>query len=152
MKIKVSKLRKLIREAVQEEMMEEGFLDTVKRFVSGVALGAGLLFPDSASANVPSSGSSYVSDEAPDEETPFIIYDDADKPHNFYLVTYAKVEGKLYAAMETDEDDLLYLFRVTIVRGEVSFKSIENDEEWEKVKAAVEKKLQDEEDEESAQR
>lgn len=139
--MKVGELRRLVREAVREEMMEEGFLDTVKRFVSGAALGTALLFPDSASANVPSSGSSYVSDEAPDEETPIVIYDDEDKPHNFYLVTYVKVEGKLYAAMETDEDDLLYLFSVTIVRDEVNFKSIENDEEWENVKAAVEKKL-----------
>lgn len=151
MKITLRELRGIIREAVREEMMEEGFLDTLKRGVATAAVGASLMFPSSAAANVPSSGDTYTAEEAPEEDRPFVIEDEQGNPHNFYLVTYVKVDGKRYAAMESDEDDLLYLFRVIITkRGDVTFRSIENDAEWEKVKEAVEEELGDDEVEEKS--
>ena len=151
MKITLGELRGIIREAVREEMMEEGFLDTLKRGVATAAVGASLMFPSSAAANVPSSGDTYTAEEAPEEDRPFVIEDEQGNPHNFYLVTYVRVDGKRYAAMELEEDDLLYLFRVIITKsGDVTFRSIENDAEWEKVKEAVEEELGDDEDEEKS--
>lgn len=151
MKITLRELRGIIREAVREEMMEEGFLDTLKRGAATAAVGASLMFPSSAAANVPSSGDTYTAEEAPEEDRPFVIEDEQGNPHNFYLVTYVRVDGKRYAAMELEEDDLLYLFRVIITKsGDVTFRSIENDAEWEKVKEAVEEELGDDEDEEKS--
>ena len=151
MKITLRELRGIIREAVHEEMMEEGFLDTLKRGAATAAVGASLMFPSSAAANVPSSGDTYTAEEAPEEDRPFVIEDEQGNPHNFYLVTYVRVDGKRYAAMELEEDDLLYLFRVIITKsGDVTFRSIENDAEWEKVKEAVEEELGDDEDEEKS--
>ena len=155
MKITLRELRGLIREAVYEEMLEEGFLDTLKRGAATAVVGASLLFPSSAAANVPNSGDTYTAEESPQEDAPFVIKDDQGNPHNFYLVVYVKVDGKRYAAMETDEDEMLYLFRVIISkRGDVTFRSIEYDAEWEKVKAAVEEELgaDDGEDEEITSR
>ena len=155
MKMTLRELRSLIREAVREEMVEEGFLDTLKRGVATAAVGASLMFPSSAAANVPSSGDTYTAEESPQEDAPFVIKDDQGNTHNFYLVVYVKVDGKRYAAMETDDDELLYLFRVIIKRGDVTFRSIEDDSEWEKVKAAVEEELgadDDGEDEEITSR
>lgn len=149
MKITLRELRGIIRESIREEMMEEGFLDTLKRGVATAAVGASLMFPSSAAANVPSSGNTYSTQEAPEENQPFVIEDEQGNPHNFYLVTYVRVDGKRYAAMESEEDDLLYLFRVIISkRGDVMFKAIENDAEWERVKAAVEEELGPDEDDE----
>lgn len=151
MKITLRKLRGIIREAVREEMMEEGFLDTLKRGAATAAVGASLMFPSSAAANVPSSGDTYTAEDTPEEDRPFVIEDEQGNPHNFYLVTYVRVDGKRYAAMELEEDDLLYLFRVIITKsGDVTFRSIENDAEWEKVKEAVEEELGDDEDEEKS--
>lgn len=152
MKITVRELREIIREVAQEvkydNVLEEGFLDTLKKTAATAAIGASLMFPSSASANVPSSGDTYSAQETPQEDQPFVIYDEDGKPHNFYLLTYVRVEGKRYAAMETDENELVYLFRVIITKeGEVIFKSIENEAEWEKVKTAVEEELEsDDED------
>ena len=142
MKITLRKLRGIIREAVREEMMEEGFLDTLKRGAATAAVGASLMFPSSAAANVPSSGDTYTAEEAPEEDRPFVIEDEQGNPHNFYLVTYVRVDGRRYAAMESEEDELIYLFRVIISkRGDVTFKAIEDDAEWERVKAAVEEEI-----------
>lgn len=147
MKMTLRELRSLIREAVREESLGEGFLDALKRSAATAAVGASLLFPASAAANVPSSGDTYTAEESPQEDAPFVISDDEGNPHNFYLVVYVNVNGKRYAAMETDEDEMLYLFRVIISkRGDVTFRSIENDAEWEKVKAAVEEELGAEDD------
>lgn len=149
MKITLRELRGIIREAVREEMMEEGFLDTLKRGAATAAVGASLMFPASAAANTPSGGDTYSAEESPEEDSPFVIEDEQGNPHNFYLVTYVRVDGKRYAAMESEEDELLYLFRVIISkRGDVAFKAIENDAEWERVKAAVEEELGPDEDEE----
>lgn len=149
MKIAMRELRCIIREAVREEIMQEGFLDTLKRGVVTTAIGASLMFPSSAAANVPSSGNTYTAEEAPEEDLPFVIEDEQGNPHNFYLITYVSVDGKRYAAMELEEEELIYLFRVIISkRGYVTFKSIENDAEWERVKKAVEEELGSEEDEE----
>jgi len=129
-------------------MLEEGFLDTLKRGVATASVGASLMFPSSAAANVPSGGDTYSAEESPEEDSPFVIEDEQGNPHNFYLVTYVKVDGKRYAAMESEEDELLYLFRVIISkRGDVTFKAIENDAEWERVKAAVEEELGPDEEE-----
>jgi len=142
MKITLRELRSIIREAVREEMLEEGFLDTLKRGVATAAVGASLMFPSSAAANVPSGGDTYSAEEAPEEDRPFVIEDEQGNPHNFYLVTYVRVDGRRYAAMESEEDELLYLFRVIISkRGDVTFKAIEDDAEWERVKAAVEEEI-----------
>ena len=151
MKITLRELRGIIREAVREEMLEEGFLDTLKRGVATASVGASLMFPSSAAANVPSGGDTYSAEESPEEDSPFVIEDEQGNPHNFYLVTYVRVYGKRDAAMESDEDDLLYLFRVIITKqGDVIFRAIEDDAEWERVKKAVEEELgSDEEDEES---
>lgn len=108
------------------------------------------MFPSSAAANVPSGGETYTAEETPEEDRPFTIMDEEGKPHNFYLVTYVRVDGKRYAAMESEEDELLYLFRVMISkRGDVTFKAIENDTEWERVKEAVEEELGPDEEEEN---
>lgn len=147
MKITLRELRDIISEAVREEMIEEGFLDTLKRGVSTAALGVSIMFPSSVAANVPSGGSSYSAEEVPEEDCPFIIEDEDGKPHNFYLVTYARVDGKQYAAMESEEDELLYLFKVIITKdGVVIFESIENELEWEKVKNKVEEELESDKD------
>lgn len=154
MKITLRELRGIIREAVREEMMEEGFLDTLKRGVATAAVGASLLFPSSAAANVPSGGDTYSAEESPDEDRPFVIEDEQGNPHNFYLVTYVHIGAMQYAAMvpeeEMDEErPTFYLFKVIKHKGGVvEFISIEDDAEFERVKAAVEEKLDSEEDEE----
>lgn len=135
---------------MRDQVIDEGFLDSLKRATAAAAVGASLMFPSSAAANVPSGGETYTAEETPEEDRPFTIMDEEGKPHNFYLVTYVRVDGKRYAAMESEEDELLYLFRVMISkRGDVTFKAIENDTEWERVKEAVEEELGPDEEEEN---
>jgi len=152
MKITLRELRGIIREAVREEMMEEGFIDTLKRGVATAAVGASLMFPSSAAANVPSGGDTYSAQEAPEEDRPFVIEDEQGNPHNFYLVTYVRVDGKHYAAMVLEEEmdkeqPMFYLFEeIKHKGGVVEFISVEDDAEFERVKAAVEEKLDSEEE------
>lgn len=82
-----------------------------------------------------------------DHEQIITLVDEDGKEHEFELVDVIEVDGKRYALLTVaNGDDRVYIFAIEKLNGEEVLRAVDDDEEFEKVSAAIDELMEDDSD------
>lgn len=82
-----------------------------------------------------------------DHEQIITLVDEDGKEHEFELVDVIEVDGKRYALLTVaNGDDRVYIFAIEKLNGEEVLRAVDDDDEFEKVSAAIDELMEDDSD------
>jgi len=83
-----------------------------------------------------------------EQEEIITLVDESGEEHEFELIDVIEVDGKQYALLTPlDGDGRVYIFAIEKKDGEEVLRAVDDDEEFEKVSAAIDELMEDDEDE-----